>query len=149
MDSEQNKQLVLHGYALFQAGDIDGLLQLFADDIDWLGMPTEYVPFSGDYHGKQEVAQFFADMMHAQEAEHFAPQQAIAEADLVMVTGQARWKVRATGRSYDEPWVHIFTVRNGKVLQFRQFYDTAACRDAFMPGGTRPSDTAAEASLLH
>lgn len=41
---------------MFQAGDIDGLLQFFSDDVEWIGAPTELVPFSGDYHGKQVAA---------------------------------------------------------------------------------------------
>lgn len=149
MDSQQNKQLVLQGYQLFQAGDINGLIQLFADDIEWIGLPTEFIPFSGNYHGKQEVAQFFSELDQAQEAEQFEPQEFIAENDKVVVLGQARWSVRATGQTYDSPWVHIFTIRDGKIARFQQFNDTAASRAAFMPTDTTARGTDADASLLH
>ncbi|WP_158592350.1 nuclear transport factor 2 family protein [Noviherbaspirillum sedimenti] len=149
MDSQQNKEMILREYQLFQAGDIEGLLQFFADDVEWVGVPTEFMPFSGHYHGKQEVRQFFAEMGNAQEAEQFEPQEAIAEGDKVVVTGQSRWIVKATGQSYDNPWVHIFTIRDGKIVRFQQFNDTAAGRDAFMPADMTLRDKDSDASLLH
>jgi ketosteroid isomerase-like protein len=145
MDSQQNKQLVMQGYQMYQAGNIDGLLQLFEDDIEWIGMPTESVPFSGTYHGKQGVAQFFVDMDQALEVQEFTPQQFIAEDDKVVVVGKGKWSVKTTGQSYESPWVHVFTVRDGKIALFQQFSDTAATRDAFgarTPRMQRPGEGA-------
>jgi len=133
MDSQQNKELVMQGYQMFQAGNIDGLLQLFADDTEWTGTPVQFVPFSGSYHGRQEVGQFFTDMNQAQETEQFSPQEFVAEGDKVVVTGTGKWTVRTTGHTYDSAWVHIFTLRDGKIAQFQEYYDTATARDAFMP----------------
>jgi ketosteroid isomerase-like protein len=147
MDIQQNKQLVMDGYQLFQAGDIDGLLQLFSDDVEWLGYQVEFVPFSREYHGRQEVAQFFAELDEAQEVEQFEPQEAIAEGDKVVVTGEAKWIVRATGKHYGYSWVHTFTMRDGKVTRFQQYYDTAATQAAFMPTGATSGASAGTAPL--
>jgi uncharacterized protein len=133
MNIEQNKQLVMRGYQFFQDGNIEGLLQLFSDDIEWIGYQSEFVPFSRDYHGRQDVAQFFAELGQAQEAERFEPQEVIAEGDKVVVMGEAEWMVRATGNHYGYPWVHVFTVRDGEIVRFQQYYDTAATEAAFMP----------------
>ncbi|MGH8809288.1 MAG: nuclear transport factor 2 family protein [Noviherbaspirillum sp.] len=151
MDIEQSKQLIMQGYQMFQAGNIPGLLQLFADDAEWVGTQTEHVPFSGSYHGRQEVGQFFAELDRAQEAQYFTPQDVIAEGDKVVVTGQAKWTVRATGQSYETPWVHIFTVRGGKIAKFQQFNDTAAVRKAFKPidVAAQQAGTGAGAAPLH
>jgi ketosteroid isomerase-like protein len=150
MDAQQNKQVIEQGYRLFQSGNIDQLLQLFADDIEWLGSEIEYVPFSRDYHGKQDVAQFFAQMSQAQDAQRFEPQEMIAEGDKVAVTGYAKWAVRSTGKDYEYPWVHVFTLRDGKVTKFQQYFDTAATRDAYMPSGMATSAGAsAGATQLH
>lgn len=133
MDSQANKQLVMQGYQKFQNRDIPGLLELFADDIVWIGAKTEELPFAGEYHGKNEVGQYFAQLDQAQEAQLFEPRDFIAEGDRVVVTGQSRWTVRSTGQTYDNPWVHVFTVRNGKVARFEQFNDTAAALKAYRP----------------
>ncbi|HEY0845859.1 MAG TPA: nuclear transport factor 2 family protein [Noviherbaspirillum sp.] len=133
MDSQQNKQLVMQGYQRFQNKDIPGLLDLFADDIEWIGARTEELPFAGEYHGKNEVGQYFSQLDQAQEALQFEPKDCIAEGDRVVVTGQSRWTVRSTGQTYDNPWVHVFTLRDGKVARFEQYNDTAAALKAYRP----------------
>jgi len=104
---------------------------------------------SRDYHGKQDVAQFFDELGQAQEAELFEPQEVIAEGDKVMVMGQAKWTVRANGNHYEYPWAHAFTIRDGKISRFQQYYDTAATEAAFMPTETASigADTGATPSL--
>lgn len=133
MNSQENKQLVMQGYQKFQNKDIRGLLELFTDDIEWVGAETEELPFAGSYHGKQEVGQYFTQLDQAQEAQRFEPQNFIAEGDQVVVTGQSRWTVKSTGQAYENPWVHVFTLRDGKVARFQQYNDTAAAAKAFRP----------------
>ena len=151
MSDQPNKELILQGYHLFRIGDLDGLLRMFADDAEWAAPTVEFVPFSGNYHGKEEIAQFFTDMLHAQEAQRFEPEELIAESDRVVVCGEAIWSVRATSQTYGGPWVHIFTVRDGKIARFEQYFDTAAARAAFMPtdASRQQAGTGPTASLLH
>ncbi len=40
-------------------------------------------------------------------------------------------RVKATGRSYETDWVHVFTLREGAVAEFREYADTAAVAEAF------------------
>lgn len=136
MNSQENKQLVMRGYQLFKDNDITGLLELYTDDIEWKGAESDYIPFFGTYKGKNQVAQFFTKMDQAQEAIQFEPQIFIAENDKVVVTGQSIWLVKSTGQRYENPWVHIFTIRDGKVARFQQYNDTAAAEAAYRPTQT-------------
>jgi ketosteroid isomerase-like protein len=136
MSSQENKQLVMQGYQLFKNKDIEGLLALYADDIEWVEPESEHIPFAGNYRGKAEVARFFTELDQAQEAVRFEPEAFIAEDDKVVVTGHAIWSVKATGQKYESPWVHVFTVRDGKVARFQTYSDTAAAEAAFMPAKT-------------
>lgn len=136
MSSQENKQLVMQGYQLFKNKDIEGLLALYADDVEWVGNESENIPFAGNYRGKAEVARFFSDLDQAQEAVRFEPEAFIAEDDRVVVTGQATWSVKATGQQYEDPWAHVFTIRDGKVARFQHYNDTAAAEAAFMPAKT-------------
>jgi ketosteroid isomerase-like protein len=139
MGIQENKQLVMEGYRLFQNGDIRNLLDRYHDDAEWLSPESEFVPFAGCFHGKAEIGQFFNKLDDAVQATSFVPRQFIAEGDLVVVTGDATWLAKKTGRSYDSPWVHVFTLRDGKVARFHSYYDTAAAEHALhtdQPGGT-------------
>lgn len=131
MNAQDNKQLVMQGYQMFKNKDIKGLLTLLSDDIEWTGIESENIPFSGDYHGLAQVAQYFALLDQSQEAIQFTPQDFIADGDKVVVSGISSWTVKANGQRFDNPWVHLFTIRDGKVAKFVQYNDTAATEKAY------------------
>lgn len=144
MSTEENKQLVIEGYRLFQRGEIGKLLELYHDDAEWIGPESEFLPFAGAFHGKAEIAQFFIKLDAAARAERFEPAQFIAVDDKVVVMGQATWLAKPTGRSYDSAWVHVFTLRDKKVARLDIYYDTAAAEKAFRPEQTSQAPIAAQ-----
>jgi ketosteroid isomerase-like protein len=133
MNSEQNKQVTIRGYQCFKNGDIRGIQDLCADDVLWTSAESEYVPFSGGFRGKDGVNEVLTNMSQSIEMTQFEPQTFIAEGDKVAVTGISRATVRATGNTYDNSWVHVFTFKDGKVSRFEAFGDTAAAVKAFQP----------------
>ena len=133
MNSEQNKQVAMRGYQCFKNGDIRGIQDLCADDVQWASPESEYVPFSGLFRGKDGVRDVLTNMSQSIEMTQFEPQTFIAEGDKVAVVGVSRGTVRATGNSYENSWVHVFTFKDGKVSRFDAFGDTAATIDAFRP----------------
>jgi ketosteroid isomerase-like protein len=149
MDAKENKRLVMEGYEMFQRGDIPRLLERYHDDALWIEPESETVPFAGRHQGKAEIARFFAQLGETTQAMRFEPADFIAEGDKVVVTGEATWQVKATGRTYDSPWVHVFTLRDGKVARFQSYQDTAASEKAFQP--LQPGQAAARggAALRH
>src|SRR6266516_1362192 len=58
--------------------------------------------------------------------EEFAvvPQEFVDAGDRVFVLGEFRGKGKASGTLFVAPFVHIFTLRNGKVTHFRNYTDT-------------------------
>jgi ketosteroid isomerase-like protein len=147
MDAQDNKRLVMEGYQLFQNGDIAHLLERYHDDAVWIEPEAEYVPFAGRHNGKAEIARFFQTLDAEAQALRFVPKEFIAEGDKVVVTGEASWLCKQTGRSYDSPWVHVFTVRDGKVARFESYHDTAAGERAFRPD--QPGQAAAGQPMHH
>lgn len=147
MNAQDNKRIVIEGYQLFQAGDIPHLLERYHDDALWIEPDAEYVPFAGRHNGKAEIAQFFQTLDAEAQALRFEPKEFIAEGDKVVVIGEATWLCKQTGRSYDSPWVHVFSMRDGKVARFESFQDTAAGERAFRPD--QPGQAAAGAPMHH
>lgn len=135
-NTQANKQVVIDGYRDYQNGNIQGLLDRYHDDAEWSTPESELLPFSGNFHGKPGIAQFFAKLNDAVQTIRFEPGQFIAEHDKVVVTGEASWLAKPTGRTYESAWVHVFTLRDGKVARFQGFYDTAASERAFQPRQT-------------
>lgn len=132
MAEQENMQVVQQAYDAFKRGDIQSVLNLMADDADWLHPgPPDAIPFAGQYRGRDGVAQFFAKLGGAEDVEHFEPQEFFASGDRVVVLGRYRGRIKATGRTDDVEWVHVFTVRGGKIVSHRQYSDTAAAVEAY------------------
>ena len=134
MNAQENKQLVQEGYQLFQRGDIAGLLMRCHDDVDWISPETETAPFSGSFHGKQGLAEFFTKLDASVQAIRFELLDCIAEGDKVVAVGEATWLVKPTGRQFDTPWMHLFNLRDGKIARIQAIMDTAAGERAFRAG---------------
>ena len=58
--------------------------------------------------------------------EQYAPREFIAQGDKVVVLGQERFRVKATGRSVENEWAHGWTLREGRAARFYEYNDTAA-----------------------
>jgi ketosteroid isomerase-like protein len=115
MSVQENKDLIQRGYEAFSAGDLETVMGLFDDDIEWV-QPGESA-ISGTFHGKTEVMEHFGRM--AEKALTVKLNRLIAEGDTVV----ALTEVTAggeTGRDAD-----IFTIRNGKTTQVLVHGDTA------------------------
>jgi ketosteroid isomerase-like protein len=80
---------------------------------------------SGSRTGKASLADFFSMLAQDQEALLFEPRQFVAQGDLVVALGGYRWRVKATGREVASDFAHVFTVRNGRIVRFQEFMDTA------------------------
>jgi ketosteroid isomerase-like protein len=144
MDSNQNKQMIMQGYEHFQKGDIKSVLAMCSDDVLISSPENEHVPFTGRFEGLYGAAEYFAKLGGTLDTLHFAPKDFVAEGDKVVVTGEAHWHVKSTGADFHTPWVHIFTLRDGKIARFEQMSDSAAAAAAFRA----PQMGAAESAAL-
>lgn len=126
MNEQENTRIVRQAYEHFKNGDIPALLDLYSDDIDWQLPQMESVPFSGKHRGRDGVAEFFQSVADAQDVLTFNPEQFIAQDDKVVALGNYSWRVKATGREFDADWAHVWTIKDGKVVGFKEYTDTAA-----------------------
>jgi ketosteroid isomerase-like protein len=76
--------------------------------------------------GRQQVAEFFQAVDSVFEIQRFDPETFIAQGDRVVVLGTETSRVKATDKILDAEWAHSFTLRDGKVVAFKEYIDTAA-----------------------
>ncbi len=48
----------------------------------------------------------------------------------VVQIGRTRGRVRATGKEFDVPETHVWTVEEGRVIRFESYIDTPKMREA-------------------
>lgn len=135
MNEQANISLLKQAYDAYDKGDIQRLLGLFAQDIEWDVPEIEGIPFSGKRHGVDQVADFFRMLADSQEPREFKPDQFIGQGDQVIVLGHGTYTVKATGAEYGGDWCHVFRVAGGKIAGFKEFGDTYRAAQAYQPKG--------------
>lgn len=125
MSEMMNVQIVQQIYAAFGKRDMQALLTLLSNEIDWQLLGPPKIAHAGPHHGRDQVRRFFATVAETLDIQQFAPREFIAQGDKVVALGYYAGRVKVTGREYASEWVHVFTLRDGKVIKFREYTDTA------------------------
>jgi len=125
MTEQENVQRIQELYAAFGRGDVPAILDQLTDDVVWYDPGPPEVPHAGRYRGREEVGSFFARIAETLEIEEFAPTEFLGQADRVVVLGSLHGRVKDTGRSYDNEWAMVWTLRDGKVAGWQIYEDTA------------------------
>lgn len=137
MTEQTNLDTARQIYAAFGRGDIPAILARLAPGVEFeLSAPPGKVPFGGCFQGREGVTRFFTLLGQSEALEQFEPREFIAQGDNVVALGHLRARVPATGRVFETDWAQVFTFKNGQVVHFREFSDTAATVAAFGNGNS-------------
>lgn len=135
MSEQANLDAVRSIYAGFAAGDMQAALGSMSDTIIWEHPGTTAdIPFAGRFKGKDGVLRFFEIAGQVIDVLDQQIREMIPNESKVAVLGYEHMRVKATGREYKSNWVHLYTFRDGKIVYFEEFIDTAALRRAFATG---------------
>lgn len=125
MNVQENVQLVKDAFAALGRGDMQGLLALSAEDIEWV-IPGENWPLAGTRRGHAGLVELFQAQSATMETSLMEPREFIAQGDRVLVVGYAKGKIKSTNKTWEDDWVFAITVRNGKLTHIREYIDTQA-----------------------
>jgi ketosteroid isomerase-like protein len=137
MNAFNPTQKVQELYAAFGRGDVAFIIAALAPDVTWSVDGPANLPFFGDRKGPAGVTQFFQDIGMNLEIQEFTPQQFFAQGDTVIALGFERGQAKTTGKPIAGHWAHVFTFKNGLVVAFREYCNSAACADAMRGGSAR------------
>lgn len=127
-----NVELVQGLYAAFGSGEILDIVGSIAEDAEWevVGRPSDF-PTLGSRRGADEVLGFFAEIGQHLTFSEFAPKEFYSVDDKVFVLGHLAVTVIKTGKPVASDFIHVFTIKDGKVAAFREFTDTAKAAEAY------------------
>jgi hypothetical protein len=139
MQEGQNTKTIQDMYAAFGRGDIQAVLALASEDIVWKPVhgAASYVPTAGERRGKAAVADFFKTLAESIDFQEFQPKQFVAQGDTVVVLGSYTATAKSTGRQFRSEWTMVFTLKNAKVVEFREYADSAAINASFQGAAAR------------
>lgn len=127
--SEQNVQVIQKLYEAFGRGDIPAVLACIEENATWIN-PYGQGRFPGQWgkpcRGHAEIVEFFRALNEAVEVRGFNPYEIVAQDSKVVVLIKWNGVVRQTGRPFDVLLVHIWTLRNEKVIDYIGLDDATA-----------------------
>jgi ketosteroid isomerase-like protein len=124
---------VRRSYEAFERGDMEAVVADMDEEIEW--HQAQGLPHGGTYRGLDAVRKAIFDPLDDEWWDDFRadPSEFIDAGDHVVVLGRYTGRAKATGRSLDVPFAHVWTFRDEKAVRFRQFLDTAGWVGALAP----------------
>jgi len=130
MNEHENVNVVKDAYRAFGEGNLEDLVAVLDECVKWFSIgPPHLIPTAGTRYGPEQVEKYFWMLRKNGQLKGWWPLEFIAEDEKVVTIGEWQTELTVTGSLIRSPWVHVFTLRNGKICEFRSFYDTAALTD--------------------
>jgi ketosteroid isomerase-like protein len=108
-------------YDRFANNDIEGFLSLCSDDIEWVVNGPTSLEKCRAFTGITGVKEFLSILDRTWRFTSFRPHEFIASHDRVVVLGEEEGFDRSSNDRFYNRWAHVFTVRNGLIVTFREF----------------------------
>lgn len=121
-----NTQMLRSLYEAFGRGDVPAVMAMFDQNLVWEEAESSRYADGNPYRGPQAVATgVFQRLGGEWNAFRVTPQEFIDGGDRVVVLGRYDGRYKASGAPLNAQFVHVWTMRSGKVIRFQQFTDTA------------------------
>jgi ketosteroid isomerase-like protein len=135
MSTESNKKLMKAFYEAGARGDMEVCFEMLADDVTWTNIGS--TKFSGTYRGKAQLLEklllpLFGELKSGISSEI---ENMIAEGDHVVV--QTNGTAETTkGVPYNNSYCQVIRLRESKILEVKEYFDTELVSSVFGRGGT-------------
>ena len=126
-----NKSLAESFYAAMGRGDIPFVIGLLDPKIVWNEAENFLYADKSPYVGVDALlAGLFARLGGDWEGFSAIPEHFIDGGDTIVTLGRYGGTYKATGVKMDAQFVHVYWFKDGKIVRFQQYTDTAQFRDA-------------------
>src|SRR5262245_45389505 len=116
-------------YTAFSQGDVASVLAALAPEFVWV--EAEGFPTAGTYTTPDDVLhKVFMRLATEWDAFSATPGEHVCDGSSVVVIGDYSGTYKATGKTFKAPFAHVWKLRGGAVVGFRQFTDTAVVQRA-------------------
>lgn len=133
----QNSETVRAFYQAIGRGDIPFVLGVFDPQIEWNEAENFIYAEGNPYVGAQAILSgVFGHLVAEWDQFRATPEQILDAGETVVSLGRYTGTYKATGVAVNAQFVHVFTLRDGKVVKFQQYTDTAQFRDAVNRGAS-------------
>jgi ketosteroid isomerase-like protein len=124
--SGENKQKIEGLYAAFAQSDVPDIIGSLDPEVEWWEAENFIYADKNPYRGPEAVLMGVFGRIAAQwDGFAVSPEEVLDAGDTVVGRGYYSGKYRQTGREVRAQFAHVFKLRDGKVVKFQQYTDTA------------------------
>jgi ketosteroid isomerase-like protein len=109
-------------YEAVNRGDIERILDLQAEDVEWRG-PQAFPDLTEPHHGHSGVRAYTERVGHAWREFRIQPERFFDFGERVLVLAREHGCGRDSGLEVQHPTAHLWTLRDGLVVRFQVFWD--------------------------
>jgi len=129
-DTARNVAILKDAYARWhdsKGASVEHWMGLMADDVQFgsLARGAPEVAFARAYSDRQALASYFAGLLAEWSMLHYTVDEFVAQGDAVFMRGSCAWRHKRTGKEVDTPKVDFWRFRDGKAVEFYEYFDTA------------------------
>ncbi len=130
MNEQDNVRLLEEAYRSWndnKEGSFENWMNMIADDVKWgsLADGAAGMEFTQACCSKTDVARYFETLAEEWKMISYQADEFIAQGDRVVMVGRCKWIHRKTGKTVDTPKADVLRMKDGKIVEFFEFYDTA------------------------
>jgi len=124
-----NVDVIKRLYRAFSEGDLDAVFDMIDPHVEWI--ESAGIPYGGVFKGHEAILNGVFAKIGA-EWDNFTADvdQFIGSGDIVVTLGSDSGTFKATGKTMTAATASVWTLKNGKVVKFRQYIDTLAVVNA-------------------
>ncbi len=131
MSSEQANVAVLkEAYRQWhetRGGSVDRWMSIVDPNINFGSIPRGVAPmaFATHYDNREQLRAYFDGLLADWTMVHATVDEFVAQGDAVVARGSTSWIYKKTGKTVDTPKIDFWRFRNGKAVEFYEYFDTA------------------------
>jgi ketosteroid isomerase-like protein len=124
--SEQNVKIIRGMYEAFGSGDISTVIAALDPQVEWWEAENFIYADHNPYVGPDGVLSgVFGRLGTEWEGFSVAPSEFLDAGDTVVTSGHYSGTYKKNGTKVRAQFAHFFTFRDGKIIKFQQYTDTA------------------------
>jgi ketosteroid isomerase-like protein len=126
-------------YAEYMRGNRAFALDALADDVTWISVAGADLPWGGTWRGRAGVEAYFASLDRLVAITGYEVERMIAQGDWVVVLARGTGRFHPTGEVITLSKADVLRLQDGRIVEFREYYDSAALMGCIARCGEPPA----------
>ncbi len=134
-EAARNKAMLAAAYTAYGQKDAGPLFGLLADDASYNSVAglRDY-RFAGPCHGRDAFIENVARIAEDYDLEKYEIRRMVAQGDLVAAHADVAFRYRKTDKVACSEKIDLFRLRDGRIIEFNEFFDTLTARACHAAG---------------